>query len=74
MFSLFEQFLPEIKQWLQQKLQDFKGGSISTKLKEWAKITSDQEILQIVKGLTLGFLEDPSINKVGVKSARILRK
>ena len=37
-------------------------------MKEWAKITSNPEILQTVKGLTLDFLEKPSIKKVGMKS------
>ena len=49
---------------LQQKLQNFKSDCISTKLKEWPKITSDPEILQTVKGLILDFLEEPSITKV----------
>ena len=53
-----------------KEIQHFKGGCISTRLKEWAKITSDPEILQTVKGLTLDFLEEPSINKVGMKSGQ----
>ena len=65
-----EQFLPELKQRLQQKLLNFKGGFISTKLKEWAKITPEPEILETVKGLTLEFLEEPSIKKLGMKSGQ----
>ena len=67
---MFEQLQPELKQWLQKKLQHFKGGCISTRLKEGVKITSDPEILQTVKGLTFYFLEEPSINKIGIKSAQ----
>ena len=37
--SFFEQFLSELKQWLQQKLHHFRGVCISTKLYEWEKIT-----------------------------------
>ena len=61
---MLEQPLPELKQWLQQKLQNFKDGCISIKIKEWAKITPEPEILLTVKKLTLEFLKEPSINKV----------
>ena len=61
---MFEQFLPELKQWSQLKLQNLKGSCIPNKLKEREIITTDPEILQIVKGLTLEFLQESSINKV----------
>ena len=59
-----------MEQWLQKKLQNFKSGCISIKLNQWAKITSDPNILQTVKRLTLDFLEEPSINKFGMKSGQ----
>ena len=65
---MFEQFLPELKHWVQQKLQNSKNGCNSTKLHEWSKIKSDPEILQTKKGLALEFLEEPSVNKVGMMS------
>ena len=37
---------------------------------EWAKITLDPEILKTIKGLTLQYLEEPSVNKVGMKSGK----
>ena len=39
-------------------------------MKEWAKITSDPRILQNMQGLTFEFLEEPSINEVGIKSGQ----
>ena len=60
---MFEQLLPELTQWLQQKLENFKDGCISIKIKEWTKVTPDPEILLTVKKLTLEFLKEPSINK-----------
>ena len=73
---MFEQLLPELTQWLQQKLENFKDGCISIKIKEWTKVTPDPEILLTVKKLTLEFLKEPSINnvrtnnKVGMKSGQ----
>ena len=67
---MFEQLLPELKQWLQKKLQHFKDGCISTRLEKWAIIKSDPEILQTVEGLKLDFSEVPSINKVGMKGGQ----
>ena len=32
---------------------------MSTKLREWAKITSGPKVLKTAKGLTLEFLEEP---------------
>ena len=61
---MFEQFLPELKQWSQLKLQNLKGSCIPNKLKEREIITTDSEILQTVKGLTLEFLQESSINNV----------
>ena len=61
---MFEQLLPELTQWLQQKLENFKDGCISIKIKEWTKVIPDPEILLTVKKLTLEFLKEPSINKV----------
>ena len=50
--------MPELKTWLQKKIETFKGGCISDKINEWKKLTSDLEILQTVQGLTLDFLEE----------------
>ena len=67
---MFELLLPELIQWLQKKLQHFKSVCVCTRLKEWVKITSDPEVLQAKKGLTLDFLEELSINKVGMNSGQ----
>ena len=37
----------------------FKAGSISHKVSQWSKLTSDEHILDIVEGFTLDFLDYP---------------
>ena len=38
---------------LERKVESFEGGCIKPKIKEWSKLTSDQEILNIVHGLSI---------------------
>ena len=47
---------------------------VSFLLHDWAKITLDPDILQTEEGLTIEFLEEPSINKVGIKSGQNFKK
>ena len=53
--NLSEQFLPELKQCVQEKIQNFKGGCIITKLHGLKKNTSNTKILQTVTGFKTSF-------------------
>ena len=51
----FSTFLPVLKAHFNQQISHFKGGRLAHFYDEWAKITSDQEILDIVSGQRIEF-------------------
>ena len=43
------------------------GGNIANKILEWKKLTSDREILGIVEGLKIEFINPPSVDNIPVQ-------
>ena len=68
--NLSEQFLPELKQCVQEKIQNFKGGCIFTKLHRLKKNTSNTKILQTVAGLRFEYLKQAFANNIGMTSGQ----
>ena len=55
----FPTFLPVLKEHFKLQIHHFKGGRLAHFLHEWEKITSDREILDIVKGQHIEFETEP---------------
>ena len=53
--SNFESNIEDIKQLLSLKIQCFKAGNISKFYSKWLELTSDPEVLNTVKGQSIGF-------------------
>ena len=66
--------MPKLKIYLINKIKAFKGGCISSKIQEWQNITSDEEILKTVEGLTLDFEQEPPSQKTNVMSGQASQK
>ena len=43
---------------LNQKVKSFKGGCIKSYLHNWKRLTSDEEILNMVEGLSINLTDD----------------
>ena len=55
----FEMNLEKIKQYLNTQVDCFKAGRIKESYHIWEKLTSDSEVLNTVKGLTIEFNRTP---------------
>ena len=58
----FSTFLPVLKEHFKLQIQHFKGGRLAHFHHEWEKITSDHEILDIVRGQQIEFDTEPFQN------------
>ena len=47
--------------YLQHRVKNFQAGQISHHYKKWAELTSDRNILQLVKGSLIDFINDPPV-------------
>ena len=54
----------DVKPYLKECITSFSSGQISKSLAQWETITSDQTILQIVKGEKIEFIADPPTQSV----------
>ena len=57
-------FCENIKQLLSLKIQCFKAGNISKFYSKWLELTSDPEVLNTVKGQSIGFTTTPYQDQV----------
>ena len=53
--SKFETLLPVIITGLEQNVQCFKAGNLTSFLSKWRTLTSDREILDMITGTTIDF-------------------
>ena len=61
-------FLPVLQQHFRVQIQHFKGGRVAHFCKEWEKITSDCEVLDIVRGQRIEFDTEPFQNSPRLQS------
>ena len=55
----FKAYCPVLREYLNKKIQLFKGGQLKSYYSEWEKLTSDSEILNTVSGLSIDFVNEP---------------
>ena len=55
----FKAYCPVLREYLNKKIQLFKGGQLKSYYSEWEKLTSDSEILNTVRGLSIDFVNEP---------------
>ena len=60
--SLVSKYIQKLKPYLSHKVEVFQAGAISNYFAEWQKLTSDFEVLNSVSGLSLDFIEIPSVS------------
>jgi hypothetical protein len=58
--SILVNFIPKLIKHLQHKCNRFEAGVISKHVKEWAQITSDKNLLDIVRGMRIPLTMTPT--------------